>query len=136
MSFNFLKKLFKNNKAIEYKVSTLLDIKEVDDELLNIFEKLTSEQRIRNVIYHGDSGKKELFPLLKWVIFYDHDRNAKFAALKRIHLFKDNPDLITVLSELPNHVNTRELEPYYSMALSRVGIISLDDFKERIQDAK
>lgn len=119
-----------------YDVPSLLDASEAEKQLVGDFVKLSPADRIRNIIEYGESGSKEYFYLLKWVVFYDLDKSIKFAALKRIHLFKDNSDVVTVLNELSHHTETLDLEPYYSMALSRVGMISENEFKERMNNAK
>ena len=58
------------------------------------FPKLTSDDRMEVIMILGDSGKLEFFPFLKYAIQNDTDIDVKFAAMKRIHLFKNHPDTI------------------------------------------
>lgn len=98
------------------------------------FAMLSSDERLGTVITLGDSGQVKYFDILRYSIQSDPDINVRFAALKRIHLFKDHPDLIPFLKGLNEKVTHSTLEPYLSMALSRVGIISLEEFKQRINN--
>jgi len=136
MNFDFLRKLFKDNQMRVYAVPGLLDASETEEQLVRDFVRLTPVDRMRSIIKYGESGNKEYFYLLKWVVFYDLDKSIKFAALKRLHLFKDNSDVVTALNELSHHTETLDLEPYYSMALSRVGMISENEFRERMNNAR
>jgi hypothetical protein len=98
------------------------------------FPQLNPEARMGVIIALGDSGKFEYFPFLKYAVLIETDQNVKFAALKRIHLFKDYPDTIPMLTELKNNRDVRELEPYFSMALSRLGLISIEEFEKKINN--
>lgn len=84
------------------------------------------------IMFLGDSGKLEYFPFLKYAIRSDTDLNVKFAALKRIHLFKDHPETIQMLTDLKNDGLGQTYEPYFSMALSRLGVISIKEFENTI----
>lgn len=99
------------------------------------FARLSADQRIIKVMQYGNLGDAKYYPLFKYCILNDPDRNVKFSALKRIHLFKDEPDCRDMLIGLENHIDTKSLEPYYSMALSRTGVISLQEFEKRINNA-
>ena len=69
---------------------------------------------------------------MKFCIQTDPDIDVRFAALKRIHLFKEHPDLIRFLQTLNDLDKNVDLEPYLSIALSRVGIITQDELQRRI----
>jgi hypothetical protein len=99
------------------------------------FARLSANQRISKVMSCGDTSDAKYYPLLKYCILSDPNIDVKFSALKRIHLFKDELDCKEMLTELENHINTTSLEPYYSMALSKTGIISLQEFERRINKA-
>ncbi|MEO8233987.1 MAG: hypothetical protein ABI549_01115 [Flavobacterium sp.] len=96
------------------------------------FPKLISENRMRVIMILGDSGNLDFFPFLKYAIQDDSDINVKFVALKRIHLFKNHPHTIPMLTELKNNGIGEKFEPYFSMALSRLGIISIKEFEEKM----
>jgi hypothetical protein len=98
------------------------------------FPQLNVAERISIIMFLGDSGNPVYFPFLKYAILSDKDPNVKFAALKRIHFFKDHPDTISMFTELKNNGNLKNFEPYFSMALSRLGIISMDEFTKKINN--
>ena len=99
------------------------------------FPKLNPEARMAVIMVLGDSGKLEYFPFLKYAVLIETDQSVKFAALKRIHLFKGHPDTIPMLNELKNSGYGQKLEPYFSMALSRLGLISIEEFEKRINNS-
>lgn len=103
---------------------------------LEDFPGLSSMDRMGVIMIMGNSGKHEFFPFLQYAIVWDEDINVKFAALKRIHLFRDHPDTITLMTEMKNNHASEHMEPYFSMALSRLGIISLEEFENKIKTAK
>jgi hypothetical protein len=103
---------------------------------LEEFPNLNPTERMGVIMALCDSAKPAFFPFLKYAIQVDTDINVKFAALKRIHLFKDHPDAITVMTEIKNNGTGEKLEPYFSMALSRLDIISLKEFEDKINNAK
>jgi hypothetical protein len=99
------------------------------------FPQLNPEARMGVIMALGDSGKLKYFPFLKYAVLIETDQNVKFAALKRIHLFKDHPDTIPMLTELKNNGYGQKFEPYFSMALSRLGLISLEEFEKMINNS-
>jgi len=101
-------------------------------QLIKQFKRLNEDDRLKKVMYYGDTADTKYYQLLKYCITKDESQSVQFAALKRIHLFKDHPDLVPMLKELGDTINISNLEPYYSMALSRVGLISIEDFKKRV----
>ena len=103
---------------------------------LDEFPQLNAADRMGIIMTVGDSGKSEYFPFLKYAILNDLDLNVKFAALKRIHYFKDSTEVIPMLSEIKNNGNSQKLEPYFSLALSRVGIITMKEFEYTINNNK
>ena len=101
---------------------------------LSEFPKLNSDERIMTIMMMGDSEKNEYFPFLKYAIQIDTDINVKFAALKRIHHFKNHSETTSMLNELKDNNIGQKYEPYFSMALLRLGIISEDEFNEIINN--
>lgn len=100
------------------------------------FTKLTASERISLIMAMGDTGKADYFPFLKYAIQNDTDHNVKFAALKRIHLFKDNAEVVPFLTEIKNNGGGKVLEPYFSMALSRLGIITIKELEDIINNTE
>jgi hypothetical protein len=96
------------------------------------FASLSSDERLGAIMSLGDTGQNKYFDLLKFSIQSDPDIDIRFAALKRIHLFKEHPDLIPFLQTFNGYVKSPGLEPYLSMALSRVGIITQEELQRRI----
>ena len=100
------------------------------------FPQLNASDRMGVIINVGDTGKSDYFPFLKYAILNDLDINVKFAALKRIHLFKDNTEVVPMLTEIKNSGDGQKFEPYFSMALSRLGIITMKEFEDVINNTK
>ena len=98
------------------------------------FPTLNSDDRMGIIMLLGDSGTLEYFPFLKYAIEKDPDIDVKFAALKRIHHFKDHPDTVPMMTELKKKNIGEEFEPYFSMALSQLGIISFEEFEEKMDN--
>jgi hypothetical protein len=100
------------------------------------FLQLNASDRMGLIMTVGDTGKSDYFPFLKYAILNDLDLNVKFAALKRIHLFKDNTEVVPMLTEIKNSGIGQKFEPYFSMALSRLGIITMKEFEDLINNVK
>jgi hypothetical protein len=99
------------------------------------FVQLSPADRMSLIMVLGDSGKLEYFPFIKHAVLSDTDQNVKFAALKRIHLFKDHSETIAILTDLKNNGGGKTFEPYFSMALSRLGLISIEEFEKMINNS-
>ena len=127
---NIFDKIFRRQRQIPGQTS-------VEEKLptLEEFPQLNSSNRMGVIMFMGDSGKLEYFPFLKYAIVSETDPDVKFAALKRIHLFKNHPDTIPMLTELKNNGSEQKFEPYFSMALSRLGLISIEEFKKKINNS-
>lgn len=131
---NLFKKLFgKKNKLVG---STPVDKNPADTNLTpeEKFASLSSEERLGAIMSLGDTGQSKFFDLLKFSILSDPYIHVRFAALKRIHLFKENADLIPFLKSLSEDGKRSNLEPYLSMALSRVGIISQKELEQQLNN--
>ncbi len=87
-------------------------------------------------MFVGNTGKADYFLLLKYAILNDTDPNAKFAVLKRIHPFKDNAEVIPALTEIENNDGGQKFEPYFSMALLRLGIITIKECEHIMNNTK
>ena len=122
-----LKQIFGSKKNIENTIESHFH----ESKSIEEFKKLGSEARFKNIMILGDTGQAEYLDLLKYCISNDPDADVKFAALKRIHLFEKS-EVINFLTQLQDSAIVSELEPYFSMALSRTGIISIEEFENRI----
>jgi hypothetical protein len=100
------------------------------------FPQLNASDRMSVIMVIGDTGNSKYFPFLKYAILNDPDINVKFAALKRIHLFKDNDEVVPMLTKMKSDGGGQTYEPYFSMALSRLGIITIKEFEDIINNAR
>jgi hypothetical protein len=116
---NFFNKLFKKDKNLPG--STIPE-----------FANLNKDEKLALVMTAGDSGNARYFELMKYCIVHETTLELKFAALKRIHNFKDQPELKIIFDELRQKPITEKWEPYFSMALNRLGYISLEEFEKKI----
>src|ERR1700754_2897535 len=96
------------NKIFGHKVER--DLEKVasnnqEHQLITQFKKLNEDDRFKKAIYYGDTADAKYYELLKYCITKDESQSVRFAALKRIHLFKDHPDLIPMLRELGDTIN-------------------------------
>ncbi|WP_295717226.1 hypothetical protein [Mucilaginibacter sp.] len=132
MKFNLINKFFKSNQDGSFELPDGFAADEKQKELIKEISLMKPEKRMGKVIFYGDSADPRYYPLIKWTLLYDSDISVKFSALKRIHLFKADPDVVKTLESLGQQGNNKNLEPYYSMAMSRVGIISKEEFEKRI----
>lgn len=128
---NFFDKLFGKKKTVQKQKTESKKIPAIDE-----FPQLDPSERMGLIMTLGDTGRSEFFSFIKYAIQIDTDINVKFAALKRIHLFKDHPDAIPMLKVLKDNGNGNKFEPYFSMALSRLGIITLKEFEDKINGVK
>ena len=126
----FSKKIIKNHQTYSF------DLNNIEGREIEEFSKLNEDNRIMQIMMLGDTGNPKYFDLLRFSIESDPSINVKFAALKRIHLFKEHPDLKPLLIGMQENKFIEKLEPYFSMALSRAGIISIEDFQNRINSYK
>lgn len=129
---NIFDKLFRrrSNKQASVQPSEKKTLPSIEE-----FPQLNPDARMSIIMVLGDSGKLEYFPFLKYSVLKETDQHVKFAALKRIHLFKGHPDTISILTDLENNGEGQKLEPYFSMALSRLGLISIEEFEKRINNS-
>lgn len=92
------------------------------------FQRLKEEDRMVVIMKVGDVGDLRDFDLMESALT-DSSKSVKFAALKRIHNFSGHPDTIPLIQTLESKNSQRELEPYYSMALFRLSLISEEELK-------
>jgi hypothetical protein len=97
------------------------------------FAKLPVDYRLTAIMKYGDTKPvdPDHFKYFEFAIVSDPDTHVKLAALKRIHLFKGHPDLLPMITAIRQTNQYGYLEPYFSMALHRLDLITLEEF-ERI----
>lgn len=88
--------------------------------LLEEFKALNVNERMTQVIFIGESAAKFFWPVMKYAILEDTDRDVKFASLKRIHLYKNETNLDELFKSASEQNTNEELEPYFSMALHKI----------------
>jgi hypothetical protein len=96
------------------------------------FQKLNADDRLRKIIEWGDKVDDSKLNVFQHAILTDSDSGVKMAALKRIHVFQDKENVRQFLNEKRTRSIGQTCEPYYSMALSRLGIISVEEFEKRV----
>jgi hypothetical protein len=132
---NFIRKFFGKEKKNEQPIQVELDLNEYERQLIREFTQFSIDDRLKKIMMLGDSGDPGNFKLIQYAIQYDPDLHVKFSALKRIHLFKGHPDLEPMLNLLKQNKTGDNLEPYFSMALSRMGLITIEEFERKINSA-
>jgi hypothetical protein len=106
--------------------------KEKTDDDITQFCRLNGDDRLRQIMRWGDAGDSSKLKIFQHAILKDSDSGVKLAALKRIHLFQDKETVQSFLTNKETMEVGRTCEPYYSMALSRTGLISKEEFEKRI----
>ena len=129
---NLYQRLFKRRRANSSPPAPAPFPAAAGNSLLLSFAVLNTDQRLASVMATADSGDPQYFELLQHAILQDPDMHVKFAALKRIHLFAAHPGLVPLLVSMQANKAGDTLEPYFSMALLRAGLISQADFEQKM----
>ena len=96
------------------------------------FKQLSPDNRVRALMVLGEDAQLSNFPIFECAILSDKDNDVQMAALKRIHKFKTIADTERLLKNRMSEKSYTHLEPYFSMALLHVGIISEAEFNNII----
>jgi hypothetical protein len=96
------------------------------------FAAFKPKQRMQAVMIVGDSIDVKYYRFLKWCVDQDSNLDVRLAALKRLPNFSGQSDLLEYLKQLDASTGKSVFEPYLSMALSRVGLIDVDEFNSRL----
>src|SRR5690606_18384149 len=88
------------------------------------FSLLNEGDRISQIMLLGDSGREDALGIIIYALSKDKSKGVRFAALKRVHNFSQHPNIMKLVEGLPEIYQQSELEPYYSMALFRLGKIN------------
>ena len=102
------------------------------DEDIKQFCRLSGGDRVRQIMHWGAASDNSKLKIFQYAILNDSDSGVKMAALKRIHLFQDKETVQQFLISDKTKDIGQTCEPYYSMALSRTGLISKEEFEKRI----
>ncbi len=92
------------------------------------FKQLSPDDRIKAIMVLGEIAELSSYPIFEYVILHDKDIDVQMAALKRIHKFKTIADTEGLLKNRMSERSYTHLEPYFSVALLHVGVISEADF--------
>ena len=126
-------KIFKRKNSDKPKELRIdLDLNEADKQLIKDFSNYDDDWRVREIIILAETQDFLYFRVIQYAILYDANLNVKFAALKRLHLFKEHPDVAPMLLQLKDNKMGDKMEPYFSMALSRLGLITIEEFKRKV----
>jgi len=107
-------------------------LNESEEASLKEFSFLNADDRVRKIMTAGDTGNPDNFYLMQYAVLNDPDMNVKFAALKRIYLFTAHPGLLPMMKKLREANPGNTMEPYLSMALSRLGLITREEFEQKM----
>lgn len=129
---NLLKKIFgiKEKQTVEVSETFSSENKELSG--LEKFKSKSTDDRLRDIMILGDTEHPNAYDILEYAILNDSDSGVVMAALKRIHNFQENKKVIPFLTKLNENQKMNLYEPYFSMALSRTGIITMQEFENKI----
>jgi hypothetical protein len=96
------------------------------------FKQLSPDNRIKAIMVLGEIAELSSFPMFEYAILHDKDIDVQMAALKRIHKFKSIADTQGLLKNRMSETSYAHLEPYFSMALLHVGVISEAEFNTTV----
>ncbi|MFD2561852.1 hypothetical protein [Aquimarina rubra] len=127
------KKLFKKKKTTKINFDQIdLNLSEQGKQSIKKFCNRTDKERIGDIMTLGDKGDNNFFYLIYYASLFDPDLNVRFAALKRIPNFKDNPNFDLLINNLNKPEIGENLEPYYSMMLCNLGKITPEELNIRM----
>lgn len=109
-----------------------LNLSDSGKESIRKFANQKDQVRMGDIMMLGDQGDPNFFYLMYYAVLFDDDLDVHFSALKRLPNFKDCPNFESLLEKLAKPNVGEDLEPYYSMMLSRLGRISKDEFERRM----
>lgn len=128
----FLKSIFRRRKNELPNFDLDICPTDTEERLINDFLTLNDDWRVKEIIILAETCDFLYFKVMQYAILHDTNITVRFAALKRIHLFEEHPDLKPMLLQLKSDQRINKLEPYFSMALSRVGLITTQEFEHKI----
>lgn len=131
---NWLKKIWGKEKK-KSKPEDVIRI-ENENQFVREFISLNNDERLKRIMLSGDPSNPDHFALFQYAILHDPDMHVIFAALKRIHIFKGYPGFESLLRQLQENGDGDKMEPYFSMALSRVGLITMEELEKKINSGQ
>lgn len=129
---SFLSKIFKRNREKSEGLQPDFHLNENDEQLIKDFSSYDDDWRIKEIIILAETQDFLYFKVIQYAILHDTNLHVRFAALKRIHLFNGHPDLLPMLLKMKDNKTGEKLEPYFSMALSRLNLITIKEFNEKV----
>ena len=111
-----------------------LNLSEQDKESIMKFSGRKEEKRMKDIMILGDTGEQNFFHLIYYASLYDPNINVRFAALKRIPKFQENPNFELLIENLHKPGVGDKLDPYFSMMLLNLGRITEEEFNNRLNN--
>jgi hypothetical protein len=128
----FLKNIFRKRKPELDDLERAFILNDTDRRLIEEFSDYDDNWRVKEIIILAETGDSLYFRVMQYAILLDRNKSVRFAALKRIHFFEGHPDLKPMLLQMGENKEGNKFEPYLSMALSRLGLISIEEFESKI----
>lgn len=122
-----LDRLFKKEKHLRGPRESVADY-----DILVEFYKADEDTRMRKIIDWCEKVDDSKLNVVQYAILHDSDLGVKMAGLKRIHLFRNKAAIREFLKDEMTLIIGRKCEPYYSMALSKAGLISFQEYERRM----
>lgn len=97
--------------------------------LVSEFSELNNKDRMIQLIFIGETGESVFFSIIKHAILNDSDTDVKFAALKRVHLYRNCNGFEQLLEDAFAINKNDELEPYFAMAINKINESWVDKYK-------
>jgi hypothetical protein len=96
------------------------------------FRTKSAQERMGVIMALGDKGNPGHWGLMRYALLLDPDKDVTFAALKRIGNFPDKEGAAKLLHKLDQRGSGESLEPYLSMAKVRLGLMTNEEFENRM----
>jgi hypothetical protein len=113
----------------------MLNLSDQEERQVHDFRMKAARERMGLIMMFGDHGDPGHWGLMRYALLLDPDKDVTFAALKRIGNFADKKAASNVLLELDQRRGGDSLEPYLSMAKHRLGLMTIEEFEQRMNRA-
>lgn len=109
-----------------------LELNAQEEGHVRTFRTKPVKERMGVIMMLGDKGDPGHWGMMRYALLLDPDKDVTFAALKRIGNFPDKEGAAKVLQELDLRGSGNSLEPYLSMAKTRLGLMTSEEFEARM----
>ena len=100
------------------------------------FASFSEDDRVKNIVFIGEKGLLDGVPLMIWVFEHESSQSVVFSALKRVQNFPDKRQFVKWLQVVSDRFSSQSLEPYFTFALFKLGEITEDEMKSRLNHEK